>query len=63
MYVCMYVTFARACVRVSVGACVRVCVCVRLSQTQKLPFGNKNLEVRTEKSELGSRNLEVGSRN
>ena len=65
MYVCMYVwmdgwmdgwnyvcmrnlhTYVRPCVRVSVGACVRVHVC--LSQTQELPLGNKNLEIRTKK--------------
>ena len=38
-------TYVRSCVRVSVGACVLVHVC--LSQTQELPLGNKNLEVRT----------------
>ena len=48
-YVCMrnLHTYVRPCMRVSVGACVRVHVC--LSQTQELPLGNKNLEVRTKK--------------
>ena len=49
--------YVRLCVRVSVGACVRVC----LSQTQELPLSNKKLEVRTKKSELRSRKLEVGT--
>ena len=50
-----------ACVRVSVGACVPACVCA--SQSQELPLGNKNLDVRTKKSELVGRKLEVGTRN
>ena len=55
----------RACVCPSVRACLCACVsvCVCVSQSQKLPLGNKNIDVRTKKSELRSRKLEVGIRN
>ena len=67
MLVCIYVckcnlhTDDRPFVRVSVGAYVRVFLC--LFHTQELPLGNKNLEVKTKNSELRSRKLEVGTRN